>query len=204
MHWTHFLPCSMLTVSCMLSQALSQICKGLIASHASQDAEPIPEALAKQSILNRYPSIDSTRHVSAKKMGRHGQHMDGSVEELNISDNPVGLLGTKAVSELLTPPLNPVQRLTKLMLNKCDVPDLGGMVLAQALQSNATLVELHISGNQLSDIAAAAFGKMLQMNRTLEVLDLSWNNIKVDTLTHLLCLCHHSSSYRSLVSIAAI
>ena len=108
--------------------------------------------------------------------------MDGSVEELNISDNPVGLLGSQAVSELLTPALNPVQRLTKLILNKCDVPDLGGMVLAQALQRNATLVELQISGNQLSDAAAAAFGKMLQMNRTLEVLDLSWNNIKVDVL----------------------
>lgn len=151
------------------------------ASHASEEVEPIPEALAKQSMLNRYPSIDATRDISAKKMGRHGEQMHGNVEELNISDNPVGLLGTKAVSELLTPAFNPVQRLTKLILNKCDVPDFGGMVLAQALQSNATLLELQMSGNQLSDAAAAAFGKTLQMNRTLEILDLSWNNIKVDT-----------------------
>lgn len=143
--------------------------------------EPIPEALAKQSMLNRYPSIDATRSISAKKMGRHGEQMHGNVEELNISDNPVGVMGTKAVSELLTPAFNPVQRLTKLILNKCDVPDFGGMVLAQALQSNATLLELHITSNQLSNAAATAFGKMLQMNRTLEVLDLSWNNIKVET-----------------------
>ena len=143
--------------------------------------EPISEALAKQSMLNRYPSIDATRSISAKKMGRHGEQMHGNVEELNISDNPVGLLGTKAVSELLSPAFNPVQRLTKLILNKCDVPDFGGMVLAQALQSNATLLELQMSSNQLSDAAAAAFGKTLQMNRTLEILDLSWNNIKVNT-----------------------
>ena len=148
--------------------------------------------LAKQSVLAKYPSIDSTRAISAKKMGRHGQQMDGSVEELNISDNPVGMLGTKAVSELLTPAFNPVQRLTKLILNKCDVPDFGGMALARALQSNATLVELQISGNQLSDAAAAAFGKMLQMNRTLEILDLSWNNIKVDTLPAVLGCCTSS------------
>ena len=116
-------------------------------------------------------------------MGRHGEQMHGNVEELNISDNPVGLFGTRAVSELLTPVFNPVQRLTKLILNKCDVPDAGGMVLARALQSNATLLELQISGNQLSDAAAAAFGKTLQMNRTLEILDLSWNNIKVKIRT---------------------
>ena len=161
-------------------QALAQICKGLQASHASDEAEPIPEALAKQSMLNKYPSIDATRDISAKKLGRHGDQIRGSVEELDISDNPVGLLGTKAVSELLMPAFNPVQRLSKLILNKCSVPDLGGMALAQALQSNATLLELHMSGNQLSDAAAAAFGKMLQMNRTLEILDLSWNNIKVN------------------------
>ena len=164
----------------MYAQALAQICKGLQASHASEEVEPIPEALAKQSMLNRYPSIDATRSISAKKMGRHGEQMHGNVEELNISDNPVGLLGTKAVSELLSPAFNPVQRLTTLILNKCDVPDFGGMVLAQALQSNATLLELQMSGNQLSDAAAAAFGKTLQMNRTLEMLDLSWNNIKVN------------------------
>ena len=151
-------------------------------SHASQEADPLPDALAQQSVLSKYPSIDATRTISAKKMSRHGQQMDGSVEELNISDNPVGLLGTRAVSKLLTPAFNPVQRLTKLILNKCDVPDLGGMALAQALQRNATLTELQISGNQLSDAAAAAFGKTLQLNCTLEMLDLSWNNIKVDVL----------------------
>ncbi len=160
-------------------QALAQICKGLMASHATPGADPIPEALAKQSVLNRYESIDSTRQASTKKMGRHGQHMDGNIEELNISDNPIGLSGTKAVAELLSPAYNPVQRLSRLILNKCDIPDFGGMVLAQALQRNATLVELQISANQLSDAAAAAFGKTLQMNSTLEMLDLSWNNIKV-------------------------
>ena len=133
----------------------------------------------KQCIINRYESIDATRQASTKKMGRHGQHMEGSVEDVNISDNPIGLLGTKAVAELLCPAINPVQLLTRLILNKCDVPDLGGMVLAQALQGNATLAELQINTNQLSDAAAVAFGKMLQMNSTLEKLDLSWNNIKV-------------------------
>lgn len=134
-------------------------------------------------MLNRYLSIDATRDISAKKLGRHGDQIRGSVEELDISDNPIGLLGTKAVAELLMPAFNPVQRLSKLVLNKCSVPDQGGMALAQALHSNATLLDLHMSGNQLSDAAAAAFGKMLQMNRTIEILDLSWNNIKVNKKT---------------------
>ena len=167
-----------ISLDCAL-QALAQICKGLMASHTSSQSEPIPEALVKQSVLHRYESIDSTRQASMKKMGRHGQHMVGSIEELNISDNPIGLLGIKAVSEFLTPAFNTVQRITRLILNKCEIPDFGGMALAQALQNNATLVELQISANQLSDAAAAAFGKTLQMNSTLEQLDLSWNNIKV-------------------------
>ena len=114
--------------------------------------------------------------------------MDGNVQELNISDNPVGMLGIKAVGELLNPAFNPVQRLTQLILNKCDIPDFAGMVLAQALHKNTTLADLQISGNQLSDVAATAFGKMLQMNSTLEKLDLSWNNIKVGT--PLAAVCH--------------
>ncbi|KAL0041640.1 hypothetical protein WJX79_010316 [Trebouxia sp. C0005] len=160
-------------------EALAQICKGLMASHTgSPDAEPVPEILAKQSVLSRYESIDSTRRASTKKMGRHGRQMNGNVQELNISDNPIGMLGIKAVGELLNPAFNSVQRLTQLILNKCDIPDLAGMTLAQALHRNTTLADLQISGNQLSDIAATAFGKMLQMNSTLEKLDLSWNNIK--------------------------
>ncbi|KAL0042382.1 hypothetical protein WJX77_010805 [Trebouxia sp. C0004] len=159
-------------------EALAQICKGLMASHATPDAEPVPEALIKQSVLSRYKSIDSTRRASTKKIGRHGQQMDGKVQELNISDNPIGMLGIKAVGELLNPAFNPVQRLTQLILNKCDIPDFAGMVLAQALHRNTTLADLQISGNHLSDAAATAFGKMLQMNSTLEKLDLSWNNIK--------------------------
>ena len=169
-------------------QALAQIYKGLMASHATPDDDPIPEALVKQSVLSRYESIDSTRQASTKKMGRHGQRMDGNVQELNISDNPVGMLGIKAVGELLNPAFNPVQRLTQLILNKCDIPDFAGMVLAQALHKNTTLADLQISGNQLSDVAATAFGKMLQMNSTLEKLDLSWNNIKVGT--PLAAVCH--------------
>lgn len=160
-----------------------------MASHTgSPDAEPVPEILAKQSVLSRYESIDSTRRASTKKMGRHGRQMNGNVQELNISDNPIGMLGIKAVGELLNPAFNSVQRLTQLILNKCDIPDLAGMTLAQALHRNTTLADLQISGNQLSDIAATAFGKMLQMNSTLEKLDLSWNNIKVGTT--LAAVCH--------------
>ena len=160
-----------------------------MASHAKADPEAIPEALAKQSLLNRYESIDSTRRASEKKMGRQGRQMDGSVEQLDVSDNPIGLSGSKAVAELLSPAFNPVQRLTQLILNKCDIPDFGGMVVAQALQRNDTLVELQISGNQLSDVSAGAFGKMLQMNSTLEKLDLSWNNIKVKAVAGCLACC---------------
>ena len=105
--------------------------------------------------------------------------MNGSVQQLDISDNPIGQLGIKAIAELLTPSFNPVQSLTELSLNKCDILDPTGIVLAKALRTNRTLRELHLSRNQLSDATAAAFGQMLQANGYLERLDLSWNNIKV-------------------------
>lgn len=114
-----------------------------------------------------------------KKLGRHGQSMNGSVQQLDISDNPIGQLGIKAVAELLTPSFNPVQSLTELSLNKCDILDPAGIVLAKALRTNRTLRELFLSRNSLSDATAAAFGQTLQANGYLERLDLSWNNIKV-------------------------
>ena len=160
-------------------QALARICKGLLASHTNPKTEPLGEPLASKSVLSRHKSIDLTRQASAYQLGRHGQYIDGIVESVNIADNPVGLSGIKAVAELLMPAFNPVQRLTKLILNKCDMPDLGGMMLAQALQTNVTLLELQVNTNQLSDGTAAQFGKMLRVNSTLEHLDLSWNNIKV-------------------------
>lgn len=162
-------------------QALSQIAKGLMASHAGQGAdEAVPQVLARRSVLTKYKSIDFTRQAKQKKLGRHGQNMKGSVQQLDISDNPIGLLGVQAISELLTPTMNPIQTLTELSLNKCEISDSGGMTLARALHSNRTLLELHLSRNQLSDATAAAFGRMLQANGYLEKLDLSWNNIKVE------------------------
>lgn len=168
---------------CECLQALSQIAKGLMASHAGQAGdEAVPEILARRSVLTKYKSIDLTRQAKQKKLGRHGQNMNGSVQQLDVSDNPIGLLGVQAISEMLTPNMNPIQSLTELVLDKCEITDAAGMVLARALHSNRTLQALHLSRNQLSDNTAAAFGRMLQANGYLEKLDLSWNNIKVGSL----------------------
>ncbi len=91
---------------------------------------------------------------------------------------PSPFLSTGAL-QVLHPVHTPTQFLRHLELNKCGIPEAGGLEIAAALAANSTLESLHMAHNALSDKTAAAIGTALQDNRVLKTLDLSWNRIQV-------------------------
>jgi hypothetical protein len=52
---------------------------------------------------------------------------------LTLTDNPVGVGGAKALATLLRPSPGVPQYLATLILNKCAIPDSGGLLIANAL-----------------------------------------------------------------------
>ena len=74
----------------------------------------------------------------------------------------------------------PSQFLVSIELNKCNIPETGGILLAHGLMSsNTTLCKLYLSNNTLGNKRGEALGELLAFNRTLTDVDLSWNQIKV-------------------------
>ena len=74
----------------------------------------------------------------------------------------------------------PGQFLERLQLNKCYIPEGGGMLIATALKAgNKRLRVLGMANNFLGNSSAGLFGEVMEANHTLLELDLSWNQIKV-------------------------
>jgi hypothetical protein len=74
----------------------------------------------------------------------------------------------------------PGQFLERLQLNKCYIPEGGGMLIATALKAgNKKLRVLGMANNFLGNNSAGLFGEVMESNHTLLELDLSWNQIKV-------------------------
>jgi len=74
----------------------------------------------------------------------------------------------------------PGQFLEHLRLNKCAIPESGGLLLVAALlNANKKLTVLSLSNNFLGNKSACLFGDLLEANHTLLELDLSWNQVEV-------------------------
>jgi hypothetical protein len=74
----------------------------------------------------------------------------------------------------------PGQFLEHLKLDKCAIPESGGLLLVAALlNANKKLTVLSLSNNFLGNKSACLFGDLLEANHTLLELDLSWNQVKV-------------------------
>lgn len=85
--------------------------------------------------------------------------------------------------QILDPVKTPSQFLVRLELNKCGIPEAGGVAIGQALKGgNLKLRILHLSNNKLGNKSAVVFGDLLEGSHTLKELDLSWNQIKVGGL----------------------
>ncbi|XP_004699104.2 leucine-rich repeat-containing protein 74A [Echinops telfairi] len=96
------------------------------------------------------------------------------IQELNISENNLGLEGARVITDFLQ---KDVSALWNLQLSGNNFKEEAAALLCQALSSNYRIKKLDLSHNQFSDKGGEQMGQMLALNIGLQVLDLSWNEI---------------------------
>ncbi|XP_044774001.1 leucine-rich repeat-containing protein 74A [Neomonachus schauinslandi] len=95
------------------------------------------------------------------------------LQEMNISDNDLGLKGARIISEFLQ---RNTSSLWNLQLSGNNFRDESAELLCQALSANYQIKTLDLSHNQFSDKGGEHVGQMLALNIGLQSLDLSWNH----------------------------
>ncbi|KAF3830984.1 hypothetical protein GH733_002222, partial [Mirounga leonina] len=95
------------------------------------------------------------------------------LQEMNISDNDLGLKGARIISEFLQ---RNTSSLWNLQLSGNNFRDEAAELLCQALSANYQIKTLDLSHNQFSDKGGEHVGQMLALNIGLQSLDLSWNH----------------------------
>ncbi|XP_042548768.1 leucine-rich repeat-containing protein 74A [Dipodomys spectabilis] len=95
------------------------------------------------------------------------------LQELNISNNKIGLEGAKIISDFLQ---GNTSSLSKLKLSGNNFKEDSAVLLCQAMSSNYRIKTLALSHNDFSDIGGEQLGQMLGFNVGLQSLDLSWNH----------------------------
>ncbi|XP_074183275.1 leucine-rich repeat-containing protein 74A [Rhinolophus sinicus] len=96
------------------------------------------------------------------------------IQEMNISDNDLGLEGARIISDFLQ---RNVSSLLKLQLSGNNFKDESAELFLQALSVNYRIKNMDLSHNQFSDKGGELLGQMLALNVGLLSLDLSWNHI---------------------------
>ncbi|XP_070370216.1 leucine-rich repeat-containing protein 74A isoform X3 [Equus asinus] len=107
--------------------------------------------------------------VSLTQMLRENYYL----QELNLSDNDLGLEGARIISEFLQ---RNTSSLSNLQLSGNNFKDEAAELLSQALSSDYRIKSLDLSHNQFSDKGGEHLGQMLALNVGLQSLDLSWNH----------------------------
>ncbi|CAF3948574.1 unnamed protein product [Rotaria sp. Silwood1] len=77
-----------------------------------------------------------------------------------------------------------IQALTTLDLYNNGLGDNGAKYLADALEYNTTLVQLHVRWNQIGDVGAQYLANTLRENKTLTTLNLRLNKITTTGAEH--------------------
>ncbi|XP_059038714.1 leucine-rich repeat-containing protein 74A isoform X5 [Mustela lutreola] len=98
------------------------------------------------------------------------------LQEMNVSDNDLGLKGARIISEFLQ---RNISSLWNLQLSGNNFRDESAELLCQALSTNYQIKTLDLSHNQFSDKGGEYVGQMLALNIGLQSLDLSWNHFHV-------------------------
>ncbi|XP_044247273.3 leucine-rich repeat-containing protein 74A [Ursus arctos] len=98
------------------------------------------------------------------------------LQEMNISDNDLGLKGARIISEFLQ---RNTSSLWNLQLSGNNFRDESAELLCQALSTNYQIKTLDLSHNQFSDRGGEHMGQMLALNIGLQSLDLSWNHFYI-------------------------
>ncbi|KAM4853866.1 leucine-rich repeat-containing protein 74A isoform 1-T1 [Thomomys bottae] len=109
-------------------------------------------------------------------------HENYYLQELNISNNKIGLEGARIISDFLQ---GNTSSLLKLKLSGNNFKKDSAALLCQALSSNYRIRTLSLSHNEFSDTAGEYLGQMLGFNVGLQSLDLSWNHFHTQGATAL-------------------
>ncbi|XP_005390217.1 PREDICTED: leucine-rich repeat-containing protein 74A isoform X1 [Chinchilla lanigera] len=103
-------------------------------------------------------------------------HENYYLQELNISDNDLGLEGAKIIADFLQ---RSISSLWKLKLSGNNFKEESAALLSHALSSNYRIKKLNLSHNEFSDKGGEYLGQMLALNVGLQSLDLSWNHFHI-------------------------
>uniref|UniRef100_A0A8C6GZL4 Leucine rich repeat containing 74A n=1 Tax=Mus spicilegus TaxID=10103 RepID=A0A8C6GZL4_MUSSI len=103
-------------------------------------------------------------------------HENYYLQELNVSDNNLGLEGARIISNFLQ---ENNSSLWKLKLSGNSFKEECAALLCQALSSNYRIRSLNLSHNEFSDIGGEHLGQMLALNVGLQSLNLSWNHFNI-------------------------
>ncbi|XP_065798121.1 leucine-rich repeat-containing protein 74A [Muntiacus reevesi] len=114
------------------------------------------------------------------------------LQEINVSDNDLGLKGARILSEFLQ---NNTSSLFSLQLSGNNFKEESAELFCQALSNNYRIKSLDLSHNQFCEKAGEYLGQMLAINVGLQSLDLSWNHL---CIRGVVALC---SGLRSNVSL---
>ncbi|XP_012598158.1 leucine-rich repeat-containing protein 74A isoform X1 [Microcebus murinus] len=98
------------------------------------------------------------------------------LQELNISNNRLGLEGARIISDFLQ---RDSSSIWNLELSGNHLKEEAAELLSQALSTNYRIKRLDLSHNQFSDAGGEQLGQMLGINVGLMSLDLSWNHFHV-------------------------
>eukprot|EP00359_Climacostomum_virens_P001679 CAMPEP_0204897674 /NCGR_PEP_ID=MMETSP1397-20131031/869_1 /ASSEMBLY_ACC=CAM_ASM_000891 /TAXON_ID=49980 /ORGANISM="Climacostomum Climacostomum virens, Strain Stock W-24" /LENGTH=860 /DNA_ID=CAMNT_0052065451 /DNA_START=87 /DNA_END=2668 /DNA_ORIENTATION=+ len=99
----------------------------------------------------------------------------GNLQELNLSENQLGLKTFDLLVELLD---DSKCKLKKLNLDSTGIKTNSVMKLCDVLIYNSSLGRLSLAKNRINETAARAIGNMLKANSTLKNLDLHWNQVR--------------------------
>ncbi|XP_060476338.2 leucine-rich repeat-containing protein 74A isoform X13 [Panthera onca] len=95
------------------------------------------------------------------------------LQDLNISNNDLGLKGASTISEFLQ---RNTSSLLNLQLSGNNFKDEAAELFCQAFSANYRIKTLDLSHNEFSDKGGEHLGQMLALNIGLQSLDLSWNH----------------------------
>ncbi|XP_061285540.1 leucine-rich repeat-containing protein 74A isoform X2 [Bos javanicus] len=98
------------------------------------------------------------------------------LQEMNVSDNDLGLEGARILSEFLQ---NNTSSLFSLQLSGNNFKEESAELFCQALSNNYRIKSLDLSHNKFCDKAGEYLGQMLAINVGLQSLDLSWNHLYI-------------------------
>lgn len=136
-------------------------------------AEVVGKCLKKSPCLKLDLSCNFLRDVDISKLSANLHHKTSVLEDLNLSNNRIGIQGAKVLAQVLV--YN--KSLRSLNLDTNGITGSGIEMLAQSLSKNNSLQSFSANWNKL-DIYAEDFYFTLSKNSTLLTLQLGYCNLK--------------------------